>query len=241
MTATRKGKATAANKVKAEGRARRSAAAPKVATAKMPRAAAKPKSQAKSKATAGKKPAAQTPVVSESRAAATQKAAAKKGVATAPSAAATAVPSWQPRVVVFACNWCSYAGADTAGVSRIQQQPNFRMIRVMCSGRIQPAFVLRAFEKGADGVLVSGCHFGDCHYIFGNERAVEQFDKTMNMVKLLGIEPGRLRLEWISAAEGARFAQVINGFTDQVRKLGPSPFSRPETQTKLADGREEVA
>jgi F420-non-reducing hydrogenase iron-sulfur subunit len=147
------------------------------------------------------------------------KAAAKK---TKPKAAT----AFEPKIVVFACNWCSYAGADTAGVSRIQHQPNFRMIRVMCSGRIQPAFVLRAFEKGADGVLVSGCHFGDCHYIFGNERAVEQFAKTMNMVKLLGIEEGRLRLEWISAAEGARFAQVINEFTDQVRELGASPFSK---------------
>ena len=85
--------------------------------------------------------------------------------------------------------------------------------------------MLRAFEKGADGVLVSGCHFGDCHYIFGNERAVEQFKKTMNVVTLLGIEPGRLRLEWISAAEGARFAEVIDEFTDQVRAIGPSPFT----------------
>lgn len=132
---------------------------------------------------------------------------------------------WNPSIVVFACNWCSYAGADTAGVSRIQHQPHSRMIRVMCSGRIQPGFVMRAFEKGADGVLVSGCHIGDCHYMFGNERAVEQFEKTKNMVRLLGLEEGRLRLEWISAAEGARFAQVINEFTDQVRGLGPSPFA----------------
>jgi len=152
-----------------------------------------------------------------------------------------AKPTFDPRIVVFACNWCSYAGADTAGVSRIQHQPHFRMIRVMCSGRIQPAFVLRAFEKGADGVLVSGCHFGDCHYIFGNERAVEQFEKTMKVVKLLGIEEGRLRLEWISAAEGARFAEVIDEFTNQVRALGPSPFAMsdaideieiPETETE---------
>jgi len=133
---------------------------------------------------------------------------------------------WNPAIVVFACNWCSYAGADTAGVSRIQHQPHFRMIRVMCSGRIQPGFVLRAFEKGADGVLVSGCHIGDCHYVFGNERALEQFAKVKSIVSLLGIEDGRLRLEWISAAEGARFAQVINEFTDQVRQLGPSPFGR---------------
>ncbi len=146
---------------------------------------------------------------------------------------ARAVPAWNPRIVVFACNWCSYAGADTAGVSRIQHQPHFRMIRVMCSGRIQPGFVLRAFERGADGVLVSGCHFGDCHYIFGNERAVEQFDKTRKVLGLLGLEAGRIRLEWISAAEGARFAAVIDEFTDQVRALGPSPLVRPETELEI--------
>jgi F420-non-reducing hydrogenase iron-sulfur subunit len=133
--------------------------------------------------------------------------------------------SWNPSLVVFACNWCSYAGADTAGVSRLQYAPHFRIIRVMCSGRIHPGFVLRAFERGADGVLVSGCHFGDCHYVFGNHRAVEQFEKTRKIVRLLGLEEERLRLEWISAAEGVRFAKVINEFTDQVRRLGPSPFS----------------
>jgi F420-non-reducing hydrogenase iron-sulfur subunit len=99
------------------------------------------------------------------------------------------------------------------------------MIRVMCSGRIEPSFVLRAFERGADGVLVSGCHFGDCHYVFGNHRAAEQFEKTQRVVKLLGLETGRLRLEWISAAEGARFAKIIDEFTDQVRRLGPSPLA----------------
>jgi F420-non-reducing hydrogenase iron-sulfur subunit len=133
--------------------------------------------------------------------------------------------TWNPRIVVFACNWCSYAGADTAGVSRVQHQPHFRMIRVMCSGRIQPGFVLHAFEKGADGVLVSGCHFGDCHYMFGNERAVEQFEITRKVVEVLGLEAKRLRLEWISAAEGVRFAQVIDEFTEDVRKLGPSPLA----------------
>jgi len=194
---------TAQEKRKAESGKRKPAAQSKATAANKPAATAKPKAQgAKRKAESGKrKPAA-------------------------PTKAAASKPAFEPKIVVFACNWCSYAGADTAGVSRIQHQPNFRMIRVMCSGRIQPAFVLRAFEKGADGVLVSGCHFGDCHYIFGNERAVEQFDKTMNMVKLLGIEEGRLRLEWISAAEGLRFAQVINEFTDQVRDLGPSPVAK---------------
>ncbi len=184
--------------------------------------------QTKQKADSGKRKAATTPK---------RKAESGKRKPAATAKARGAKPSWEPRIVVFACNWCSYAGADTAGVSRIQHQPNFRMIRVMCSGRIQPAFVLRAFEKGADGILVSGCHFGDCHYIFGNERAVEQFDKTMKTVKLLGLDEGRLRLEWISAAEGGRFAQVINEFTDQVRDLGPSPFNRK----RPAEQAEEVA
>lgn len=136
----------------------------------------------------------------------------------------TVKKSWNPNIVVFACNWCSYAGADTAGVSRIQHQPHFRTIRVMCSGRVHPGFVLRAFEKGADGVLVSGCHIGDCHYVSGNERQIEQFEITKKLVNLLGLEPGRIRLEWISAAEGPRWAAIINEFTDQVRRLGPSPL-----------------
>ena len=135
-------------------------------------------------------------------------------------------PQWEPRILTFCCNWCSYAGADTAGVSRIQYQPHFRTIRVMCSGRIQPGFILRALQNGADGVLVSGCHFGDCHYMFGNHRAVEQFERTRKVIRLLGLEQGRVRLEWISAAEGARFAQVINEFTEEIMKLGPSPLVR---------------
>lgn len=148
-----------------------------------------------------------------------------RGSGAGPDPAGAQAP-WSPNIVVFACNWCSYAGADTAGVSRIQHSPSFRIIRVMCSGRIQPGFVFRAFEKGADGVLVSGCHFGDCHYVFGNHRAVKQFEKMKDVVRLLGIEDGRLRLEWISAAEGARFAEVINEFTEQVRALGPGPLSK---------------
>ena len=148
----------------------------------------------------------------------------------------TAPAGFDPHIVVFACNWCSYAGADTAGVSRIAHQPHFRMIRVMCSGRIQPGFVFRAFEKGADGVLVSGCHLGDCHYVSGNERAVEQFAKMKAVLKILGMEEERLRLEWISAAEGVRFAKVIDEFTDRVRALGPGPFAgtRAATEAVLA-------
>jgi F420-non-reducing hydrogenase iron-sulfur subunit len=129
-----------------------------------------------------------------------------------------------PRIVAFACNWCSYAGADLAGVSRIQYPPSTRVIRVMCSGRISPMFILEAFRSGADGVLVTGCHPGDCHYISGNEKAVLQVEVAQTLIELLGIEPRRLRLEWISAGEGARFAQVIQEFTDEVRKLGTSPL-----------------
>ena len=147
---------------------------------------------------------------------------------TPPSAA------FNPHIVVFACNWCSYAGADTAGVSRIAHQPHFRMIRVMCSGRIQPGFVFRAFENGADGVLVSGCHLGDCHYVSGNERALEQFAKMKAVLKILGIEEDRLRLEWISGAEGHRFAKVIDEFTDRVRALGPGSFGGTPAATEAA-------
>lgn len=138
--------------------------------------------------------------------------------------AAKKTGKWNPNIVVFACNWCSYAGADTAGVSRIPHQPHFRIIRVMCSGRVHTGFILRAFEKGADGVMVSGCHIGDCHYVSGNERQLEQFEITKSIINLLGLEPGRVRLEWISAAEGPRWAAIINEFTDQVRDLGPSPL-----------------
>jgi len=129
---------------------------------------------------------------------------------------------FQPRIVVFACNWCSYAGADLAGASRMQYAPTTRVIRVMCSGRVTPGFILEAFRLGADGVLVTGCHPGDCHYISGNENAVVTVEKTGRLLKLLGLEAERLRLAWISAAEGARFARLMTDFTEQVRGLGPS-------------------
>lgn len=137
----------------------------------------------------------------------------------------TSEKKFTPRIVVFACNWCSYAGADTAGVSRIQYSPNFRIIRTMCSGRVTPGMVLKAFKLGADGVLVSGCHLGDCHYIFGNYRAIENFERTQAIIKTLGLEEGRLRLEWVSAAEGPRFGQLIDEFVGEVTKLGPSPLN----------------
>jgi F420-non-reducing hydrogenase iron-sulfur subunit len=127
---------------------------------------------------------------------------------------------FQPKIIAFACNWCSYAGADLAGVSRIQYPPTTRVIRVMCSSRVSPMFILEALRGGADGVLVTGCHLGDCHYISGNEKAADNMEMAHSLISLLGIEPERLRLEWISAAEGARFAEVVTEFTEQVRKLG---------------------
>lgn len=142
---------------------------------------------------------------------------------------------FDPRVLVFACNWCSYAGADTAGVARLAQTPHFRLLRVMCSGRVHPAHVLRAFARGADGVMVSGCHIGDCHYLFGNHRAMEQFERTRALVRMLGLEAERLRLEWISAAEGIRFAETMNDFVAQVRALGPSPLAPGEEPGAVAD------
>jgi F420-non-reducing hydrogenase iron-sulfur subunit len=134
------------------------------------------------------------------------------------------VDHFEPRIVAFACNWCSYAGADLAGVSRIQYPPTTRVIRVMCSGRVSPMFILEALRSGADGVLVTGCHLGDCHYISGNEKAMHNVEAARSLLELLGIEPERLRLEWISAAEGARFAEVVRGFTEQIRELGANPL-----------------
>lgn len=134
---------------------------------------------------------------------------------------------FQPRIVVFACNWCSYAGADLAGVSRMQYPPTTRVIRVMCSGRVTPGFILEAFRLGADGVLVTGCHPGDCHYISGNEKAVVAVEKARQLMALLGLKTDRLRLEWISAAEGTRFARLMTEFTEQMRELGPSRLGGP--------------
>ncbi|TXT58557.1 MAG: F420-non-reducing hydrogenase iron-sulfur subunit D [Promethearchaeota archaeon] len=129
---------------------------------------------------------------------------------------------FEPQLLVFCCNWCSYAGADLAGVSRFQYPPNIRIIRVMCSGRVEPSFVLKALLDGADGVLVSGCHIGDCHYISGNEYTRERFQRLHTiLIKQLGIDPKRVRLEWVSASEGKRFAEVITEFTSQIKELGP--------------------
>jgi len=132
---------------------------------------------------------------------------------------------FQPKIVGFLCNWCAYAGADLAGVSRMQYPPNLRIIRVMCSGRIDPVFVLEAFKDGADGVLVAGCHLpSDCHYLSGNFKALRRILLLKRVLEQFGIEPERLRLEWVSASEGDRFATVIREMVEEVRKLGPSQF-----------------
>ena len=131
---------------------------------------------------------------------------------------------FEPRIIVFCCNWCSYAGADLAGVSRLQMPPHFRVIRVMCSARVDPEFVLRAFQKGADGVLVAGCHPADCHYIGGNYRTRRRIALLRILLQQFGFDPGRLKLEWISAGEGEKFQKTIVEFTETIDELGPSPM-----------------
>jgi F420-non-reducing hydrogenase iron-sulfur subunit len=134
---------------------------------------------------------------------------------------------FEPRIVAFFCNWCTYLAADLAGTSRLKYAPNTRVIRVMCSGRIDPQFILDAFAKGADGVLIGGCHPGDCHYQEGNYKALRRFHVLKRMVKEMGIEEDRLRLEWISAAEGDRVKVVINDMVEKVRALGPLKIKAP--------------
>ena len=128
---------------------------------------------------------------------------------------------FEPKIVAFLCNWCSYRGADLAGTSRIKCAANVRAIRVMCSGRVEPAFVLRAFELGADGVLVLGCHPGDCHYAEGNYKALRRMELLKRTLIQLGIGEDRFRLDWVSASEGDHFSHIVNEMTEKVRALGP--------------------
>ncbi len=131
---------------------------------------------------------------------------------------------FEPIVVAFCCNWCSYAGADLAGTSRLSYPPNVRIVRVMCSGMVHPKLVIDALNKGADGVLICGCHPGDCHYLEGNLRAQKRAEAIGLMLEDFGLEPERFRLEWVSASEGPRFAQVMTEMVETVRGLGPSPY-----------------
>ena len=132
---------------------------------------------------------------------------------------------WNPRIVAFLCNWCSYAGADLAGVSRMQYASNIRIIRVPCSGRISPLLILSALHRGADGVLVSGCHPGDCHYISGNLVARRKFGMLKNFLEHVGISPERVQFSWVSAAEGARFAALVEKVVEGVKQIGPSKIT----------------
>jgi F420-non-reducing hydrogenase iron-sulfur subunit len=145
-------------------------------------------------------------------------------------------PNWQPRIVAFFCNWCTYTAADLAGVSRLKYAPNVRVIRLMCSGRVDPQFILDALAKGADGVLIGGCHLGDCHYVEGNYKTVRRFQMLQRLLRDMGIEDQRVRLEWISASEGERVKTVINDMVEQVRALGPLnlPQQRKDWDREMA-------
>lgn len=131
---------------------------------------------------------------------------------------------FEPKIIGFCCNWCAYAGADLAGINRNQYPPNIRMIRVMCSGTIEPLYVVKAFKEGADGVFIGGCHPGDCHYQNGNYKTQRRIVLLKRAISEIGLDPRRIRLEWVSAAEGQRFAKVITEFTEEIKKLGPNPL-----------------
>ena len=131
---------------------------------------------------------------------------------------------FEPLIIGFCCNWCSYAWADLAGVSRLQYPPNMRIVRVMCSGMVHPNLVIDALTKGADGVIICGCHIGDCHYLEGNVKAENRKEAIELLLEDFGLEPERFRLEWVSASEGPRFAEVMRDMTETIRQLGPSPY-----------------
>ena len=135
---------------------------------------------------------------------------------------------FMPKIVAFLCNWCSYAGADLAGTSRIKYPPNIKSIRVMCSGRVDTVFILEALKKGADGVLVAGCHPGDCHYQSGNYKTNRRIKLLKKLLTEMGIEPERVRFEYISASEGIKFAQVVTDFVNELKKMGENPLKRLE-------------
>jgi len=131
---------------------------------------------------------------------------------------------FEPRIIAFCCNWCSYTGADLAGTSRLQYPPNLLIVRVMCSGMVHPNMVIEALTKGADGVMICGCHPGDCHYLEGNLKAEMRAEAIELMLEDFGLEPERFRLEWVSASEGQRFAKVATEMVEQVKAVGPSPY-----------------
>lgn len=149
--------------------------------------------------------------------------------------------TFKPKIVVFCCNWCAYAGGDLAGISRYQIKPYFRVIRTMCSARVDPEWIMEAFRLGADGVMVAGCHPGDCHYIGGNYRTRRRVAMLRSLLKQFGLHPDRLGLEWISAGEAEKFAKTMNSFIDRIIELGPSPYRKSAAGTEASDAVKEVA
>ena len=139
---------------------------------------------------------------------------------------------FDPKIIAFLCNWCTYTGADLAGTSRIKYPANVKSIRVMCSGRVSPLFLMAALQKGADGVMIGGCHIGDCHYVKGNYSARRRAVIVKTMMETLGMDPRRFRLEWVSASEGQRFAEVIKDFTHELKELGPNPLNKGVSNDK---------
>ena len=147
-------------------------------------------------------------------------------VATAREQSQATPATWEPRIIGFLCYWCSYTGADSAGTARMQYPPNVDIIKVMCSGRIDPELITTAFANGADGVMVLGCHIGDCHYISGNHKTMVRMPLMRRLLAELGLEPERFRHEWVSAAEGEKFSKLVAEMTEQVRALGPLNWPR---------------
>jgi F420-non-reducing hydrogenase iron-sulfur subunit len=148
---------------------------------------------------------------------------------------------FEPVIIGFTCNWCSYRAADMAGTARMKYAPNIRLIRLMCSGRLDPTFVLKAFAGGADAVMISGCHPGDCHYVEQNYKALRRFHLLKRVLTQMGIEPGRLKLVWASAAEGAILADTINKYVEEVRALGPLDWPAKTIESVSTPIMEEVA
>ena len=134
--------------------------------------------------------------------------------------------SWEPKILGLLCNWCSYLGADLAGSSRMHHAPNVHIVRLMCSGRVEPTFIVSALKNGADGVLIAGCHPGDCHYTDGNLKTQRRIPLLKKMLAQMGVEEERVRLAWISAAEAPDFVRLVNGFTEEIRQLGPFRLER---------------
>lgn len=151
--------------------------------------------------------------------------------------------NFEPKIVGIFCNWCTYLAADLAGISRMKYAPNLRIVRVMCSGRVDPQMVLWAFRNGADGVLIGGCHPGDCHYIEGNYKTLRRYKLLKKVLPAMGIDPRRLRLEWISASEADKLRNVVNEFTEEIRRLGPIWTRKLQAPSEgvFAPSREEVA